>query len=228
MSKKLQECLQQPKLVIYDCDGVLVDTEVIANQQIAAVMTELGAPMSGHQCREMFQGSTLEDVARRGAEIAGVEPDEALTDLFRQRIVSGLDGNVKPVSGAVELVHKVHAAGLAYCVASSGSVAKMNNTLGQVGLLDILGDVLLSAQDVGRGKPFPDVFLAALEIMDKMPDEAVIIEDSLSGVKAGVDAGIRVVAYCGDPFTNAENLENAGAEIAQSMDDVANLIGLAN
>ncbi len=217
----------RPQLVIFDCDGVLVDTEAVANACMAEIFTDLGHPISGHECRTLFQGRTMEAVCETFAEMAGLPHDPALPALLRGEVEKVLAESVEPVPGAVDLVHRVSSEGLAFCVASSGSVAKMHITLGHVGLLPMLQDVLFSAQDVGRGKPHPDVFLAAAAAMGSRCEDAVIIEDSVSGVQAGITAGARVIAYSGDPFTDASALAAAGAEIVDDMGEAAVLMGLA-
>ena len=212
---------------MFDCDGVLVDSEAAANACMAEIFTDLGHPISGHECRTLFQGRTMEGVCETFAELAGLPQDPNLPAHLRTEVEKVLADSVEPVPGAVDLVHRVRAGGLAICVASSGSVPKMHMTLGRVGLLPYLRNVLFSAQDVGRGKPHPDVFLAAAAAMGSSCEDAVIIEDSVSGVQAGIAAGARVIAYAGDPFTNASVLAGAGAETVDDMADVPALIGLS-
>jgi HAD superfamily hydrolase (TIGR01509 family) len=214
------------ELVIFDCDGVLVDTEPMANDRMAEIFTEMGVPMTGSQCRSLFQGKTMEDVCLHFADMTGVEPDPALPATIRREVELTLASGVQPVTGVRELLTVLEERGLPYCVASSGSISKMHLTLGQSGLLDRLQDLLFSAQDVGRGKPHPDVFLHAAGAMGRSCRDAVIIEDSLSGVLAGVAAGARVFGYCGDPFTDPDELRAAGAETFHAMDDVPRMLGV--
>ncbi len=213
------------ELVIFDCDGVLVDTEPAANDRMAEIFTSMGVPMTGSQCRSLFQGKTMEDVCLHFADMAGVDPDPALPAAIRREVELTLAEGVQPVPGVGALLSMLEERALPYCVASSGSISKMHVTLGQSGLLDRLRDVLFSAQDVGRGKPHPDIFLHAAEAMGRSCRDAVIIEDSLSGVLAGVAAGARVLGYCGDPFTDPAELRAAGAEIFRAMDDVPRMLG---
>ena len=114
--------------------------------------------------------------------------------------------------------------GYAVCVASSGSVEKMHVTLGQTRLLALLRDVLFSATEVVRGKPFPDLFDYAACRMGHDCRTTIVIEDSLAGVQAGVASGARVLGYCGDPFTDRTSLTAAGAELVERMDAVLPLI----
>jgi HAD superfamily hydrolase (TIGR01509 family) len=213
------------ELVIFDCDGVLVDTEPAANDRMAEIFTDMGVPMTGAQCRTAFQGKTMEDACLHFAEIAGIEPDPALPATIRREVESTLAAGVQPVPGVDQLLTVLEDRALPYCVASSGSIWKMHVTLGQSGLLGRLREVLFSAQDVSRGKPHPDIFLHAAEVMGCSCRDAVIIEDSRSGVLAGVAAGARVLGYCGDPFTDPGDLRAAGAETFHAMDDVPRMLG---
>ena len=211
-------------LIIFDCDGVLVDTESHANDRMAEIFSAMGVAMSGTQCRALFQGRTMEDVCVQFAQMAGIAADPALPGHIRSEVEIALSSGVQPVPGVSELMAFLDDRAIPFCVGSSGSISKMHVTLGQSGLLDRLRDVLFSAQDVGRGKPHPDVFLHAAKVMGSSCDKAVIIEDSISGVQAGIAAGARVLGYCGDPFTNPDDLKAAGAEIIHTMDAVPALL----
>ena len=215
-----------PKLVIFDCDGVLVDTEAIANEKLAEFLSELGLEFTRDDCRREFQGKMIEDVCRHVAELLGQPFDPSLPPRVRQTIEDAVAVDVTPVPGVIDLVHRVAASDISFCVASSGSIPKMHSTLGPVGLLPMMRDVLFSAQDIGRGKPHPDIFLTAAAAMGHRCEDSVVIEDSLSGVQAGVAAGAQVLGYAGDPFTDADALQNAGAEIVHRMEEVCEVIGL--
>ncbi len=216
-----------PNLVIFDCDGVLVDTEPVANAKLAEFLLELGLDLSRDECRRQFQGKMIEDVCRHVADLLDQPFDPTLPPRVRRTIEDAVAIDVKPVPGVIDLIQRVAASDISYCVASSGSVPKMHSTLGPVGLLPLMKDVLFSAQDVGRGKPHPDIFLIAAAAMGHRCEDAVVIEDSLSGVQAGVAAGARVLGYAGDPFTDADALRQEGAEIVHRMEDVCGLLGLA-
>lgn len=215
----------RPQLVIFDCDGVLVDTEAVANDCMANVFCEIGFATTGPDCRRLFQGKTIEDVCREVANLTGQPYDPSFSGIVHERVEEVLAKGVEPVPGVIELVNDIARNSIAYCVASSGSVQKMQLTLGSVGLLPLMQGRLFSAQDVARGKPHPDVFVAAASAMNIHCRDAVIIEDSVSGVVAGVASGARVLGYAGDPFTDAGALSNAGAEVFHHMSDVNALIG---
>ena len=215
------------RLIIFDCDGVLVDTEQRANDRMAEIFSGMGAPMSGAECRARFQGQTMEDVCEQVTQLAGLAPDPVLPATVRGEVDLVLATGVEPVAGVAELIAFLDERSIPFCIGSSGSIAKMHITLGQSGLLDRLRDVLFSAQDIGRGKPHPDVFLHAAEAMGYSCRDAVVLEDSISGVQAGIAAGARVLGYCGDPFTNADDLRAAGAEIFHDMNAVPRILDLA-
>lgn len=216
--------MRPPDLVIFDCDGVLVDTEARVNMLIAAFLTHQGLPMSGEACRKRFQGKSTEDLCRDASRDLGasIDPDEMQRAIDR----SLLDG-VAAIPGVEDVVEHLIAQERPVCVASSGTVDKMHITLGQTRLLALLRAHLFSATSVPRGKPAPDLFLHAAERMGHRPANCVVIEDSRTGVQAGVAAGMRVLGYCGDPFTDPAQLRNAGAETFGHMREVPALIGLS-
>lgn len=206
-----------PALVIFDCDGVLVETEARMNDALAAHFTGLGLPMTGPECRTRFQGHSLRDLCTTHPDIAplGLNP-EALRDEMYQSLATGIEA----IAGVEALVETLQARGTPICVASSGAIRKMHMTLGQTRLLPLLKDVLYSADAVARSKPHPDIFEHAARQMGQDIRQSVVIEDSVTGVKAGVAAGARVLGYCGDPFTDPEALRAAGAETFNHMDEV--------
>jgi len=215
------------ELVIFDCDGVLVDTEPMANAVMAKTLSELGLVLSVEDCRNRFMGRSIKPVqgeveAEIGRTLGSAWPDqvrEALEDEFRRQ-------GVEAIPGVRSVVENLRASGIAYCVASSGRVPKMRVSLGQAGLLPYFEDVLYSADMVAQGKPAPDVFLHAADAMGAAPENAVVIEDSLPGVQAGVRAGMRVFAYTGDHFTNAEELRQAGGETFDDMRQLVDVLQL--
>ncbi|MEM7505098.1 MAG: HAD-IA family hydrolase [Pseudomonadota bacterium] len=212
-----------PNLVIFDCDGVLVDTEARVNDLIAGILIRAGLPMTGTACRERFQGKSTEDLCREVSVSLGREIDH---DIMQQEINCCLASGIEAVPGVTDLVERLIRLDIPVCVASSGTIGKMHITLGQTRLLPLLGDVLFSATSVARGKPAPDLFLHAAERMGHPPVNCVVIEDSRTGVLAGVAAGMRVLGYCGDPFTDPARLRDAGAEVFSDMRDAPSMLGL--
>ena len=208
-------------LIIFDCDGVLVDTEALTNNKMAEIFTSLGFKISGPDCRARFQGKSMEDVCAVVSTILNTCVVEAdLQDQINQTLAQ----HVKPIPGVEQLVETLINSSYPICVASSGTIEKMHVTLGQTKLLPLLKDLLFSATQVKRGKPHPDVFEFAAKQMGANISSAIIIEDSVSGVLASKAAGARVLGYCGDPFTQQDKLAAAGADVFFDMKDVMDLI----
>jgi beta-phosphoglucomutase-like phosphatase (HAD superfamily) len=215
----------RPGLVIFDCDGVLVDTERPANLRLAQWLSEAGYPVTYEQCRRTFVGKPMAAVQAH-VEAAGVSlgPDfvkrwnDGLPDVFR-------DG-IEPVAHIRTAVEAIIASDMPYCVASSGQLTKMRLTLGLTGLLPLFEDVLYSVSMVTRGKPFPDLFLHAAGAMGHAPARCVVIEDSVAGVMAAKAAGMRALAYCGDGESDHDGMIAAGGERFDDMRDLPRLIGL--
>ncbi|MBA5778795.1 HAD family phosphatase [Stappia sp. F7233] len=216
----------RPDLVIFDCDGVLVDTETLANKVLAEILTGLGLPMDHHECQRRFMGRTMEAVQAMVEEMLGSALPEDWADSVRARDIEAFERGVDPIPGIERAVATLKAAGIPYCVGSSGKYAKMRLTLGKAGLLPHFEDVLFSAQDCERGKPAPDIFLYAASGMGKAPERCLVIEDSVPGVLAAKAAGMRVLGYVGNPDSDREAMRAAGAELFDDMHALAALIGL--
>jgi HAD superfamily hydrolase (TIGR01509 family) len=214
-----------PGLVIFDCDGVLVDTERTANETLCAWLSEAGYPVSYADCRRRFSGRSMlsvqAEIEAEGRPLGFALPDRwyaSLDTIFGDRVQA-----VPHVEGVIETLR---AAGLPWCVASSAKVEKMQLTLGTTGLLRHFRDVLFSATMVERGKPFPDLFLLAARKMGHAPERCVVIEDSVPGTQAGVAAGMRVFSYHGDPHSDREGLIAAGGFPFDDMRELPGLLGL--
>ena len=185
-------------LVIFDCDGVLVDSEPLSNAALAEALTALGMPHTTEQCFERFMGRSWASCM----EILGGEP-AGLHEDYRRRIFAAFERELEPVAGVGRAVDAVRAAGHAVCVASSGEHDKIRFTLGLTGLLDRFGDRIFSATEVPRGKPAPDLFLHAARSCGHDPADCVVVEDSPLGIAAARAAGMRALGYAGrtDPIS---------------------------
>ncbi len=216
-----------PKLVIFDCDGVLVDTEPAQTVLLASMLGDQGLVLTGEECRRRYSGMTMEgvqaDVEKRLARPLGAH---WIAEVIERTVA--LFSHAVPVVPHVEwLIQLVKRSGLAICVASSGKPEKMRTTLTTSGLAHYFGSHIFDATMVARGKPAPDLFLHAAKEMGFEPADCVVIEDSLPGVRAASAAGMRVVGYAGDPHTDGRALAAAGAEIVTDMREVPALIGLS-
>jgi len=211
----------KPALVIFDCDGVLVDSESIANRIMAEAITATGIAMTYEECRARFVGGTLQRVIDTVEAWRGKPLPPGWREDFEARRNEAFRSELKPVRGVAGVLEAVRASGTPFCVASSGSPDKMKLTLGLTGLQGYFDGRVFSATMVARGKPAPDLFLYAAERMGRPPADCTVVEDSLMGVTAGVAAGMRVLAYTVE--SDAEALEAAGG---LPFDDMAALPGL--
>lgn len=212
------------KLVIFDCDGVLVDTEAVANRFLARLLGSSGYVVSYEDCRRRFVGRTIEAVQEMVERESGLSLGADWPAKVRSGTEEAFQAGVEAVPGAEEAILALRQAGIPFCVASSGRFSKMRTSLGKSGLLPLVGDVLFSAEQVARGKPAPDLFLFAARSMGAAPGDTVVIEDSVPGVLAGIAAGMRVLGYAGDPLTDADGLRAAGAEVFDDMAKTPTLI----
>lgn len=201
------------ELVIFDCDGVLVDSESLAARNLEAALAALDFPL-GPETIAACRGLTLgEAMARLEAAQGRPLPADFATTL-RARDVAAFEKDLKPVAGAAEALDGL-AGRVGVCVASSGSPEKMRHSLGLTGLLGRVAPHLFSAAQVGRGKPAPDLFLFAAERMGAAPARALVIEDSVHGIAAAGAAGMRAWGFVGASHADAAlaaKLAEAGAE----------------
>jgi HAD superfamily hydrolase (TIGR01509 family) len=183
-------------LVIFDNDGVLVDSEPISNRLLAAYLTELGHPTSYEDSIRDYMGSALHRVHDLVLERTGKRLPDDFDDVFHARVFAAFQRELKPVPGVEAVLEKLAADGTPYCVASSGSHERIRVGHRTTGLDRWFDDTrIFSAQDVGRGKPAPDLFLHAARQMGVAPERCVVVEDSPLGVRAGVAAGMDVLAF---------------------------------
>ncbi|MGV8998512.1 MAG: HAD family hydrolase [Parvibaculaceae bacterium] len=215
-----------PSLVIFDCDGVLVDSEHLANQLLVCILAEDGFDISYEDCRRLFVGKTLEAVMAHAEAAIGRPLRADWTDHVRVETLKAFAEGVEAVPHVREALVALRARNISYCVASSGKFEKMRFTLGSSGLLPLVEDVLFSAEQVGRGKPAPDLFLFAAKSMGFAPEVCVVIEDSTPGVEAAVAATMPVLGFAGDPHTDAQALNEKGAHVFYDMNALMGLLGL--
>jgi HAD superfamily hydrolase (TIGR01509 family) len=211
-------------LVIFDCDGVLVDSEPLSNASFSAALNAVGLDWNVAETMRRLMGRSLKScVEICEAELGRKLPDDFLETMQARTYQSFCDAPLRPVPGVKEAVLAVQKAGLNTCVASSGAVSKMQFTLGLTGLWDLFGGRVFSASQVPRGKPFPDLFLHAAIEMNVQPVDCIVVEDSLPGVQAAKSAGMRVLAFAGAPYADRVGLAGAGGLV---FDDMKQLPGL--
>jgi HAD superfamily hydrolase (TIGR01509 family) len=212
-------------LVIFDCDGVLVDSEPISAEVLGRVLTDCGLPTSAEEADRQFKGQILREVVRIAEEHLGrALPADFIERFERERLVQFKE-RLQPIAGAAEAVSAVSAGGIGVCVASQGKLEKSEMTLGLTGLRRLFGEhAVFSAYTVARGKPFPDLFLHAAAAMGSEPAQTVVVEDTAIGARAGVAAGMRVLGLAA--ASDATALREAGAEPFQSLAEVPALLGI--
>jgi HAD superfamily hydrolase (TIGR01509 family) len=200
-------------LLIYDCDGVLVDSEVLASQSLADLMTALGHRMSPAECARVFGGRSINDVLARAKEILGRPIPQDLGEKAAQQLMRRFRQELKPIAGVAAAV-----AAMPYprCVSSSSAPERLMLSLEVTGLATLFGPHVYSAAQVAHGKPAPDLFLFAARQFDETPSQAIVIEDSVLGITAARAAGMASIGFAGASHATedlAERLAAAGADI---------------
>lgn len=207
------------ELVIFDCDGVLVDSERIANEVFANVLNEeCGFTLSLDDMFQTFVGHSSSQCMAIIEEMLGEEPPPHLERRYKDEINHALAMSVTAIPGIEKAIAEIS---MPFCVASSGSHDKMKTTLGKTKLLQYFEGKLYSTSDVKRGKPFPDIYLHAARKMGVLdPSKCLVIEDSPLGVKGGVSAGMVVFGYT--ELMDKNRLLEAGAHYTFS--NMSNLV----
>ncbi|WP_310621974.1 HAD family hydrolase [Flexibacterium corallicola] len=215
-----------PRLVIFDCDGVLVDTETIANEILSRFAEDLGLDLSPEECQRRFQGLSLGAVKGELETLSACLLPINWIDQVRQADIKAFQKGIDPIANIEGQILRLKECSVPFCVASSGSYAKMHTTLGAAGLLKYFQEVLYSAQDVENGKPAPDVFLYAAREMGYTPDQCVVIEDSMAGIVGAKAAGMSVLAYMQNSFLDQEQVIGSGATPFSDMRELPRLLHL--
>jgi HAD superfamily hydrolase (TIGR01509 family) len=206
-------------LVIFDCDGVLIDSEALCDRVISAELTQQGWLLSPAECHRQFLGVTFASI-QRVAEAQLHRPLGAgWVDHLVRRVVAVMAAEVEPIPGARAAIEATTALGLPFRIASNSSHAEMAAKFARAGLADLVQGRIHSAYDMvaqgKRGKPDPDLFLAAAAAEQVPPDGCLVIEDSLVGVTAAVAAGMTCLGF--SPDTDGTELRQAGAIPFASM-----------
>jgi HAD superfamily hydrolase (TIGR01509 family) len=213
-----------PELVIFDCDGVLVDSEKLAVKVDARVLAELGWPLTEAEIVERFVGRS--DAYMRdeiGRHLGRVLAD-GWDDEYRGWYLDAFRTALEAVDGIEDALDAIGAANVPTCVASSGTHDKMRLTLGRVGLYDRFAGRIYSVTEVEHGKPAPDLFLHAARAMGVEPTACAVVEDSRWGVDAALAAGMRAYAFVGG-LTPVAHVAHATA-VLDDLRDLPRLLGL--
>jgi HAD superfamily hydrolase (TIGR01509 family) len=216
-----------PQLVIFDCDGVLVDSEPISNAVLAELLSAHGLPTTAEEALATYRGMMMRDVIDHAERRLGRPLPDGFAADFEAARSKAFRRGLRPVAGAAEAVSAVRRAGIAVCVATQGRPEATEHKLRVAGLRELFGaEALFSAYTVARGKPHPDLLLHAAARMGAEPVACVVVEDTAIGVRAGVAAGMRVLGFAGATAADRGALLAAGAEVCERLAEVPALIGI--
>lgn len=183
-----------PGLVIFDCDGVLVDSEPISTEVLAEVLAEAGCPVDAATIYDRFLGRSLTSTLQVLRDDFAMELTEAHLAQMREKLYARFRTDLRPIEGVAEAIRALPCK---VCVASSSQPERIRLSLELTGLAPLFGPHVFSATMVERGKPFPDLFLHAAREMGVAPEACAVVEDSLAGVSAAQAAGMPVFAFTG-------------------------------
>lgn len=210
-------------LIIFDCDGVLVDSEVIAAQVESRLLTEAGYPISTEEMGERFSGMTWKNILLEIEREASIPLSASLLEKSEKLLDARLERDVKVIEGVKTALSRLTTP---RCICSNSSSARLDMMLTKVGLKPYFDGHIYSAKDLGadRVKPKPDIFLHGAKQFNVSPDRAVVIEDSVHGITGARAAGMRVIGFTGASHTypsHADRLTDAGAEtVISRMQDL--------
>jgi len=209
------------KCIIFDCDGVLVDTEKIGNGILLSMAAEHGFKMEIEEAYRDFNGRNLKDCFRHIEEAIDKKLPESFEADYRQKSFEAFKTQAKPMEGVLSFIEKLN---IAYCVASSGPVEKIRLNLEVAGLLDKFEGKIFSSYQINSWKPEPGIFLHAAKEMGFAVKDCIVLEDSKAGVKAGMQGGFKVYGFA-NGYNNAD-LEEEGAVLFESYEELSAILGL--
>lgn len=180
------------ELIIFDCDGVLVDSEPISNSIFSDMLNEINIDIDPLETEKLFKGKSMQDCCNTVKERFYIKLDDKFIKKFRKRTFSAFEQNLQAIPGIKKVLKSLK---YPKCVASSGPLKKIKFNLDITNLAKYFSDNLFSATELKKGKPSPDIFLYAAQKMNTDPNNCVVVEDSIPGVKAGLAAGMHVLLY---------------------------------
>lgn len=213
-----------PSLVIFDCDGVLVDTETVVAQVVSNNLADHGLTLAAHEVHHLFIGGTMQDAEREALARGAALPDLWLPEIYAA-IFERLSEGVDVVDGIPDLLDALDAASIAMCVASNGPMEKMRISLGPSGLWDRFGGDgagRILSREQHKPKPDPAMIHHAMALFDAAPERTVLIDDSPAGCQAGLNAGISCIGF--DAYGQSDRLTPLGIPLAKDMAEVRHLI----
>lgn len=214
----------RPKLVIFDCDGVLVDSESAHSEVVAASLTRYGLPMTPEDCMSRFVGNRMATIGEAATVMGAALPDDWVREVYAEIFVKLREG-VPIIPGIPALLDELDAAGIPYCVGSNGSEDKTEITLGHIGIHDRFAGRIFSAYTLNTWKPEPGLYLHAAQALGVAAADSVVVEDSVTGATAAQRAGMRCFGYA--PHDDGAGLAAVGATVFHDMAALPDLLGLA-
>jgi HAD superfamily hydrolase (TIGR01509 family) len=211
------------ELVIFDCDGVLVDSEPIANRILTEMLNDLGLDIAFEETLRTFVGRSMSACLQLIEERLGRPVPDDFVETYNVRSFAAFERELRPVPGIHEILGRIR---IPVCVASSASHEKMRTTLGVTRLLAYFEGRMFSATEVGRGKPDPALFLHAAERMRVAPRAAAVVEDTVVGVQAARAAGMTIFGYA--RTSEGPSLAAAGARVFDDMTALPTLLDSAS
>ncbi|MDF3415439.1 HAD family phosphatase [Sulfitobacter sp. M57] len=211
------------KYVLFDCDGVLVDSETLTHNLLSQELGRYGLAIPAQEVGRMFVGGTMAGVMQTARQMGAELPSDWVAQ-FNQKLFARLAADCEIIPGVVLLLDRLDAAGIGYATCSNGPIAKMDVTLGRCGVKNRLAGRIFSAHDCAAAKPAPDVYLKAADVAGVDPADCAVIEDSATGARAGAAAGMRCFGFCAE--TDAENLSPHCTALFDDMDQLPGLLGL--
>ena len=208
-------------LVIFDCDGVLIDSEPIANVVFSRQLGNVGIHMSPEEVMRTFVGKSRDTCIAMAGEMHGVRMPDDFAEQWDEALHEALAREVRPVEGVPDLLRTLR---VPYCVASNGEPMHMELGLAAAGLMPFVKGKLFSAKAVANPKPAPDVYLHAARTMGAAPARCAVVEDTATGVKAGIAAGMTVFGFVGGPQSDAATLRELGAKPFRRMSELRALL----
>ena len=210
-------------LVIFDCDGVLIDSEPISLAVLTAGLNGIGLGLGVDAVRERYAGTSMTSIMEDVAHRHGIVAPEGFVAAVKEETLRAFDAKLRAMPGALATIEALDGP---FCVASSSDPTRLCHSLGLTGLLPFFEGRLFSSSMVARGKPFPDLFLHAAASMGAAAADCLVIEDSVPGTLAARSAGMRVLGFTGgghwDHDRDGDALRAAGAdEVCRSFDAIA-------
>lgn len=217
--------MTEPRLpaLIFDCDGVLVDSEYLASRVESELIRELGLTLDVEQVHDLFLGKTVDGVLDAIAARTGQRPSSAWAYNWAFATAHAFVRELKAVDGVGVAVEELRRRGHRMAVASQSPLARVRLSLQVAGLAGQFGEHIYVTSMVARPKPAPDIYLLAAQRLDAAPADCIVIEDSPAGAAAALTAGMRVLGYAPGPTVAA--MQTSGVQVIRSMHELIAAIG---